>query len=385
MTRADEARLSDLDRHAGLFIVRVFVDETDLPDDTYKKILSAKDVFILSDELSAKRAQEIIKLTAVVEQQLKKLLICVLPETEKVLSDIIETHQKHRSDFKPTSRIEWCKKINDFSFGELPQVLQEDISELAKRQLLSREGLLSLISTAKDFDALKAGIAEVSKPKTVWSSLCTLLEKPVNYRYLATALVDLCNARNEAAHLNTITAKRLIEVKKGQSHVMSHIINTKSGYRDDLQANMKNLSEVMRPILESAAKIDPTIFASYQKMIEETFKPVTDTLSSLQIDIKSPVFIDSIKQNASYQSKIVESFHAAYKNMYAMDDYKDLIEKLSRTNFLTYSKNALEEIGKLKPEIERQLGKQGKMQRSNKNELGMNESRSDDDKESKQA
>lgn len=62
ITNADEAKLSDLDRQAGLFIIKVPVDESELSDVTYKRLLSADDIhIILSDELSAKRAQEIIK------------------------------------------------------------------------------------------------------------------------------------------------------------------------------------------------------------------------------------------------------------------------------------------------------------------------------------
>lgn len=331
ITNAREAKLSDLDQQADLYIIKVSVGEAELTDETYKKLLEAKDVFMLSDELSEKRAQEIIKLTAPVEQQLKKLLICVLPETEIVLGRIVETHQKHRSTFQPTSRIEWCQKISDFSFGELPKVLEEDIAELAKDQLLSSEGLLSMIVTAKDFDGLKKELTELSRPKIIWDSICTILEEPVEYSHVSGALIDLCNARNEAAHLNTITIKRLEEVKKNQKHVMSYIGKTKSSYRDDLQANMKSLARSMNSILESTVKINPSIFKSYQKVMTETFKPLTDKVAKLQLDVTSPAITEIIRQNTTYQNQISKGLAESISNMIKIDPsgYNETMRQLS--------------------------------------------------------
>lgn len=372
ITNADEAKLSDLDRQAGLFIIKVCVDGVDLTDETYKNILTAEDVFILSDELSAKRAQQIIELTAPVEQQLKKLLICVLPETERVLSHIIETHQKHKSDVKPTSHIEWSKKISDFSFGELPKVLEEDVAELAKKQLLSSEGLLSLIVSAKDFDALKEELARLSKPKTVWKSICTILEKPIEYEYIASQLTDLCKARNESAHLSTITTKRLKEVKKSQKHVMSYISRIKSSYRDDLQASMDMLAKSMKSILDSAVKIDPSIFTGYQQMISETFKPLTDTVAKLQLDITSPAFANIIKQNATYQSEMTKGMNDSINNMIKHDlsGYQEVVRDFTHAGMPETISGYIKEATEIKFDIDGIIDTRKNQQDDLSNEVG---------------
>lgn len=333
ITKAKEAKLSDLDRQAELFIIRVDAEESELTDEVYGMILADKDVFILSDELSAKRAREIIRLTTTVEQQLKKLLICVLPETEKVLNDIIEAHQRHKTDLKPTSRIQWCEKINNFSFGELPKVLEEDISELAKQSLLSNEGLLSLINSANDFEALKATIAELSKPKTVWNSMCAILENAVEYSHISHAIIKLCAARNDASHMNTITAKRVTETIKNKKHVMRYISSIKSDYRENLRLSMKNLTESMNHILESAIKIDPAIFTGYNKMISDIFKPLTETISKLELSIVSPGFIDSIKENTDYQMQIAKSFTNVIDNMKPLADFQETMKQFANVGF----------------------------------------------------
>lgn len=383
ITNADEAKLSDLDRQAGLFIIKVPVDESELSDVTYKRLLSADDIHILSDELSAKRAQEIIKLTAPVEQQLKKLLICVLPETEKVLNHIIDQHQKHKSNLQPTSRIEWCEKINDFSFGELPKVLEEDIAELAKKQLLSTEGLLSLIASADDFDALQLQLTELSKPKSVWNTINSLLEKPLPYSHFSGQLIDLCNARNEAAHLRIITEARLKEVRKNQKHVLSCIGKTKSGYQVELKMSMDMFSKSMQSILNSAVKIDPSIFTEYQKVMTETFKPFTETISKLQLNIASPDFSKIINQNTSYQTQVMKSLGETFKNMQAMNVYDQLVAEMSRIDFLSYTKNARSEIDKMKPEIDRLISERKRYEGEISNDVETDDDRPKENDEEK--
>lgn len=361
IARAKHAKLSDLDRQAGLFIIRVDVEEAELTDDVYQKLLADKDVFILSDELSAKRAQKVISLTNTVERQLKKLLICVLPETEKVFNDIINTHQKHGSELKPTNRIEWCRKIDDFSFGELPKVLEEDVSKLARDQLLTKEGLLALITSSKDFDSLKSSVVELSQPKIVWDNVSAILEKPIEYSYIAGALSALCAARNDAAHLNTITAKRLAEVAKHQKHAMSHISDIKSSYRENLQTSMKSLTESMKPILDLAAQIDPSAFISYQKMMSETFKPFINTISKLKLNIVSPDFTEAIRKNANYQAEVAKSFAGVIDNMKALDGFQDTIKQFTDLGFSNAISASMKEAIELKLDI-------GKIAESKKDE-----------------
>lgn len=352
ISRADEAKLSDLDRQAGLFIIRVDIEEAELSDDVYKRLLGANDVFILSDELSAKRAKRIISLTTTIEQQLKKLLICVLPETEKVFNDIVNTHQKHKSELKPTNRIDWCKIINNFSLGELPRVLEEDISKFAKKQLLSSEGLLSLIISAEDFDALKKEITELSKPKIIWNSINSILEKPVEYSHISGSLKNLCLARNDAAHLKTITAKQLAKVEKDQKYVLSYIGETKSSYRESLQTNMRGLSESMKLFLDHAVKIDPLVVDEYQKRMSDIFKPVADTVSRFHVDITSPEFANAVKKNANYQSQLAKSFSDVIKNIKKTDEYKEIEQQFSETDFSNYMSNLNKEAAELKSDLE---------------------------------
>ena len=359
VSHADEAKLSDLDRQAGLFMINVLMLESEMTDEVYHKISKAKDVFILSDELSAARGEKILQLTLVIERQLKKLLVCIIPEIEKVLIDIIDNHQKHGIKSTPTGIIEWCQKIHDFSFGELPGVLEEDISRLARERLNTGDAMLLLIAESKDFDNLKLRATNLFETRTVWNSICSILESPVQYEHISGALNKVIDARNKAAHQNIITKKILDQTRKNQKHIMSRIGTIKSTYRENLKVNMEQLSKSMKAIMDSVATIDPTIFTEYQKQISQIFQPLTEAVARLKLNIASPEFKKIVTYNSEIQSQLSKATAESLRNMKSLQVYNDITRELAKNNFTRYLKNSLSEIGKIQPDIQRLLDTKG--------------------------
>ncbi len=359
VSHADEAKLSDLDRQAGLFMINVLMLESEMTDEVYHKISKAKDVFILSDELSAARGEKILQLTLVIERQLKKLLVCIIPEIEKVLIDIIDNHQKHGIKSTPTGIIEWCQKIHDFSFGELPGVLEEDISRLARERLNTGDAMLLLIAESKDFDNLKLRATNLFETRTVWNSICSILESPVQYEHISGALNKVIDARNKAAHQNIITKKILDQTRKNQKHIMSRIGTIKSTYRENLKVNMEQLSKSMKAIMDSVATIDPTIFTEYQKQISQTFQPLTEAVARLKLNIASPEFKKIVTYNSEIQSQLSKATAESLRNMKSLQVYNDIARELAKNNFTRYLQNSLSEIDKIQPDIQRLLDTKG--------------------------
>ncbi len=359
VSHADEAKLSDLDRQAGLFMINVLMLESEMTDEVYHKISKAKDVFILSDELSAARGEKILQLTLVIERQLKKLLVCIIPEIEKVLIDIIDNHQKHGIKSTPTGIIEWCQKIHDFSFGELPGVLEEDISRLARERLNTGDAMLLLIAESKDFDNLKLRATNLFETRTVWNSICSILESPVQYEHISGALNKVIDARNKAAHQNIITKKILDQTRKNQKHIMSRIGTIKSTYRENLKVNMEQLSKSMKAIMDSVATIDPTIFTEYQKQISQIFQPLTEAVARLKLNIASPEFKKIVTYNSEIQSQLSKATAESLRNMKSLQVYNDITRELAKNNFTRYLQNSLSEIGKIQPDIQRLLDTKG--------------------------
>ena len=359
VSHADEAKLSDLDRQAGLFMINVSMLESEMTDEVYHKISKAKDVFILSDELSAARGEKILQLTLVIERQLKKLLVCIIPEIEKVLIDIINNHQKHGIKSTPTGIIEWCQKIHDFSFGELPGVLEEDISRLARERLNTGDAMLLLIAESKDFDNLKLRATNLFETRTVWNSICSILESPVQYEHISGALNKVIDARNKAAHQNIITKKILDQTRKNQKHIMSRIGTIKSTYRENLKVNMEQLSKSMKAIMDSVATIDPTIFTEYQKQISQTFQPLTEAVARLKLNIASPEFKKIVTYNSEIQSQLSKATAESLRNMKSLQVYNDIARELAKNNFTRYLQNSLSEIDKIQPDIQRLLDTKG--------------------------
>ncbi len=359
VSHADEAKLSDLDRQAGLFMIKVSMLESEMTDEVYHKISKAKDVFILSDELSAARGEKILQLTLVIERQLKKLLVCIIPEIEKVLIDIINNHQKHGIKSTPTGIIEWCQKIHDFSFGELPGVLEEDISRLARERLNTGDAMLLLIAESKDFDNLKLRATNLFETRTVWNSICSILESPVQYEHISGALNKVIDARNKAAHQSIITKKILDQTRKNQKHIMSRIGTIKSTYRENLKVNMEQLSKSMKAIMDSVATIDPMIFTEYQKHISQTFRPLTEAVARLKLNITSPEFKKNVTYNSEIQSQLSKATAESLRNMKSLQVYNDIARELAKNNFTRYLQNSLSEIDRIQPDIQRLLDTKG--------------------------
>lgn len=347
ISKADEATFSDLDRQADLFIIKASADKSELTDECYKNILSVNDIFILSDELSARRAKEVIDLCNIVERQIKKLLICVIPDIVEVIDDIIIKHQNHGSKLKPTNQIEWCRKINDFSFGELPKVLEQDISEIAKKKLLSGEGILSMVASAKDFETFKADISDILKPKTVWNSINSILEKPVEYSFFSGALLDLCRARNDAAHLKTITSDRLLFVKRDQKRIMAYISDIRSDYRENLKINMQNIFKSIKSMTDIFMKFDPNIMSELNKKISGMFNPINEMVQQFGLSFETPELLERIKQDSIFREKLQERLAASLSDIKNTGEYNKSLKKLSTIGFEKYISSASSEADDL--------------------------------------
>ncbi len=351
LSKAEDAKLADLDYQADLFVIRVESTDDELTDDAYSKILDAKDVYILSDELAEYRSRQILKIVSPVERQLKKLLICVLPETEKVLDDIINTYQKHKTNLKPTTRIEWCKKIDDFSLGEIIRVLEVDISEVATKNLLTSKGILGMIATSQDFDTLKNDITELITPKTVWTSISALLDKSADFSYIARELNDLLTVRNDAAHLKTITQQQLDDASKNQKHVMGHIAKTKSDYQTQLKANMDSMSRSMKSIVDSVVRIDPLLLEDIRQTLETTYRPLLASIANIQKEIATPLTADIIKNNAKFTTELSKGMAATIEQMKPFPEYKEMMSQFNQSGVQEAIRSMSKEASQLKAEL----------------------------------
>jgi hypothetical protein len=132
---------------------------------------------------------------------------------------------------------------------------------------------------------------------------------------------------------------------------MSYIGMIKSDYRKNLTANMKDLTDSIKPILDLAIKIDPSIFTNYQKMISETFKPFTDTISKLKLDIFSPEFTEVIKRNADYQSQITKSLTSVFNNMQFTDEFQKTMKRVAAIGFSEYTLSSIREATSLRVDL----------------------------------
>lgn len=283
LSRADQVKTGDIDQQAGLYILKVGSDIDELVNKFYAAARGDYDVYILSDEASIERSQIIIKESSIVELQIRKLLLYILPETKKVFLDIINNIQKFKtSKNTPTTYIEWCAMISGFTFGELIEVLETDISEVARTSVLSDRGLAELIVSVNGFDEFKSKIQEVSTPKPIWNLVNKIIEKPIEYRHISQKIRELYELRNTASHVQVITPQDVENAVKCRKHIMRYISRIKSNYQVELQGNLKNIAKTMAESLNIAYKINPRIFDDYLKQIQN---PLAEIVSRYKVDL----------------------------------------------------------------------------------------------------
>lgn len=283
LSRADQVKTGDIDQQAGLYILKVESDIDELVNKFYASARGDYDVYILSDEASIERSQIIIKESSIVELQIRKLLLYILPETKKFFLDIINNIQKFKtSKNTPTTDIEWCAMIGGFTFGELIEVLETDISEVARTSVLSDRGLAELIVSVNGFDEFKSKIQEVSTPKPIWNLVNKIIEKPIEYRHISQKIRELYELRNAASHVQVITPQDVENAVKCRKHIMRYIGRIKSNYQVELQGNLKNIAKTMAESLNIAYKINPRIFDDYLKQIQN---PLAEIVSRYKVDL----------------------------------------------------------------------------------------------------
>ncbi len=327
-----DAKLSDLDMQAGLIIITIKADKELLTDEMYRHVSKAKDVSILSDGLSAVRSYQIIKKSLEVENQIKKLLIYVLPEIENVIDSIIKKYQKRSSKGICVKTIDWCKKIHDFSFGELRKVLALDVSYLMRQQVSNESTLPLLIASASSFDDLKDKVQKMSEVKLVWDVVNSILEKPVEYSRISKALKNINEARNDAAHLSTITLKELERAQKDCRYVMRYIKEVKSNYRYGIIKDLNALASCAKGIVDSFRKNYYDQFVEFNKVLFEALKPTVDMISNIKIP-SGENLQEVIQKNVDYQKQIANSLMESIKQSIGPEEWNETMKKLEDDDF----------------------------------------------------
>ncbi len=270
---SDTLPIKSIDEQAGLIILEPNVDSSLLTDSFYKSIRNDKDIVVIQDELSIKRSKEIIKSSHRVETQLKRLLMYVLPDIGDVIGEILGNPEQQ---LKKKTKIEWSKEIQALSFGDTISNIEADISVHLRKKLITGDGLLTLISTSSDFDALRQSVSDLIQPKTVWSCIEPILDRcPCELSLIRLQLFRLHRLRNMAAHPQTILDSEVLEARHCARHIMRYIGKTKRTYQQSMALTMKTLADSMKPIVEVLVKM-PEFATEFNKQ----FSPIIETMKT---------------------------------------------------------------------------------------------------------
>lgn len=333
---SDKLSLRSIDKRAGLIILEPEVEKEVLTDSFYESLLKDNNIVTISDELSVERSSEIIKIAQNVENQLKKLLMYVLPDIAEVLDVMLGV------PFEKRTKIEWSKEIQRLTLGGTIKNLEVDISHLTRQKLTSNDNLLTLISSSKDFEDFKESVNKVVEPKTVWSYIEALLEKPVPLSHIKNKLDELCKLRNMAAHPQVITARDIARAKDCQAHLMRYIGATKSEFQASIQKRLSELSASVKPLIEF---INKEYGQAFNSGFQDKFKPILDAVATSNASTK-PAF-DKINLQAIDWTNVLPQ----------ISGYDEIMKELTKKGTETLLEQYLQETDELKTELGDELHK----------------------------
>ncbi|MBQ8156813.1 hypothetical protein IJ102_00210 [Candidatus Saccharibacteria bacterium] len=203
---------AQISRHSKLFFIAHCFRSDQLTDEAYYHLRKNKNVMIVSDELSLRRAKRIFEICLPVEVQLKKILIYVFPVTLQAL---------HGHNDKKT-RLQICQQINSRTLGDLLAMLEADF---------------------------------IAKNNTkIWDHLCVVLQEPVAFDEISPQLQALRHLRKKAAHPQLISAQDLADAKAQAAFIMKYIANIRADYDIALKECVQCLAKEI-----SVADIQPAL------------------------------------------------------------------------------------------------------------------------------
>lgn len=261
-----EIKFYGVAKRSGLVFISHRFAENELTDENYGKLLDHKDtLLIINDELSAKRAGELIQICIPVETLLKRLLIYVWSEIYAVLG----------MDKDEKVKIEICRQTYSLYLGKLVPLLEADLTTKNREQLFSDGGknIINILEESKDFDDLKSKLMVFTKPHTVWEQISVMLRKPVPYSEFSKQLKRLKILRDKAAHPQVILAKDINDARDYSKHILSKIGEVRNDYYDDLAKSISKLTSTMTETMAKFTEINMT------KIIAETTAALSETLS----------------------------------------------------------------------------------------------------------
>lgn len=326
-----EIAMNGIAKRSDLIFINHRFSEDDLTDENYRKLLSHKNtILIINDELSAKRASELLAICIPVETLLKRLLIYVWSEIYMVFN------KNGNGDVK----IEICDKIHRLYLGELINLLEVDLADKNREMILSNNGniLAEILLVSKDFGDLKNKLDPYLKSHTVWDQINTVLEMPIEYSTVSKQINRLKILRDKAAHPQVILQKDLNDARKYSDHILNRIGPIKNDYYDELSKTIRSFSNAINNAVGMLPKIDvvQVVNESIGKLSSTLDKALNESTNSPYLDLSK--FIvgtdwgavnEEMRKNDPEMGKIMEKFEKDGANKAISDMSKEIVDLTS--------------------------------------------------------
>lgn len=199
------------------FVVEVMLSSEELTDDFYQKVQKCDAFTITSDELSLERGQDINRMIAPVELQLRELAVYA--------HDLAVTYYNELKNVKSVEAKRLARSsqmlsegvldplLSFLDFGELITFLGKTGNEVDESNLA--DDTARLIENSNNFDEFKEAFAHKFKKLTIWEMIAELtISSPYSWSELKIDLSALKDMRNSASHFRVIKPKDVKAVQR---------------------------------------------------------------------------------------------------------------------------------------------------------------------------
>lgn len=320
----NEVKFYGVAKRSGLIFINNRFTEDELTDEKYQKLNKHSGVIsIVNDELSAKRASELLKICIPVETLLKRLLIYVWSEI------IVALGEKN----KKQAKISVCNAIKYYYLGDLVALLEIDLAK-KNREALAIDGdkiLTDIINKSKDVEDIRDKMKPYTDHHLVWDQINTVLKNPIDYSRIGKQIHTLKELRDKAAHPQTILKSDIDKAKKCSRHIVSSIGEIRNDYYDELSKSIRAFTKVMSDSFKRfPSEVISQVFSENTANLSNTLNEAISKMAKMpQIDLGK-----IIKQT---------NWNAINDEMRASDsEMKELLERFDKNG----AKNTIEEMQK---------------------------------------
>lgn len=272
------------------FLVHVSMRDSAISKEFYKKVFKSRKIALVYDPKGADIRNEIMDIVALVEHNLRIILLNI----NEVIDDYFRYFKNtYAKDFAKDKSLIKAKDLNPLTsyltLGDIIQVLSADTSLSNKN--LTAEDMMSILKDYSDINDVKHELGERVKPCTIWDQIDKhILKKGIKWEEIKGDLGKLEKIRNKAAHFRIVTESDLQNVRKSANAINKKIAIKRHPSKEEIKGLQESLKgfKVLKNLLKPSPPRESMTYQQYLEILHsqhaKDFRQIIQAVDLSQIN-----------------------------------------------------------------------------------------------------